>query len=205
VVWKPDVTAETFFQQKATIRKEILGKRKAQDPKIRATQSRSIVGALLSHKEFQKADKVLIYLSGDGEVITDSLLDRAFELGKRVYVPVVNRENNELLISELPGPENNFRLGTFGIREPAEEDLNFVSPDRIDLVITPGLAFDRQGGRIGYGKGYYDRLLNRLGSEVPRVALAFDFQILDTVPQDGNDVRVDAIITEKSTMNCSGI
>lgn len=199
------MTAETFFQQKATIRKEILEKRKVQDPKIRATQSHSIVTALLSRKEFQKAGKVLIYLSGDGEVVTDTLLDRAFELGKQVYVPVVDRENNELRISELPGPEKNFRLGAFGIREPAEEDLNFVSPDRIDLVITPGLAFDRQGGRIGYGKGYYDRLLRRLGSHVPRIALAFDFQILDTVPQDGNDVRVDAIITEKSTMNCSGV
>jgi 5-formyltetrahydrofolate cyclo-ligase len=63
VFWKPDVTTETFFQQKATIRKEILEKRKAQDPKIRVTQSCSIVRALLIHKEFQKADKVLIYLS----------------------------------------------------------------------------------------------------------------------------------------------
>lgn len=199
------MTAETFFQQKATIRKEILEKRKAQDPKIRTTQSRSIVTALLSRREFEKADKVLIYLSGNGEVITDDLLGRAFELGKRVYVPVVDRENNELRISELPGPEVDFQLGAFGIREPAEEDLNFVSPDRIDLVITPGLAFDWQGGRIGYGKGYYDRLLRRLGSHVPQIALAFDFQILDTVPQDGNDVRVDAIITEKRTMDCSGI
>ena len=69
----------------------------------------------------------------------------------------------------------------------------------------PGLAFDRRGGRIGYGKGYYDRLLSRLRSQVPRIALAFDFQVLGTVPQDESDVRVDAIVTEKSTMNCPGI
>lgn len=199
------MTTEAFFQQKATIRKEILEKRKAQSPEIRAAQSRIIIRTLLDRKEFVKAEKVLIYLSREGEVITDDLLDRAFELGKRVYVPVVDRAGNELRISELPGPETNFRLGAFGIREPAEEDLNFVSPDQIDLVITPGLAFDRQGGRIGYGKGYYDRLLNRLDSRVPRIALAFDFQVLEAVPQDGNDVRVDAIITEKSTMDCSGI
>ena len=160
---------------------------------------------LLSRKEFQEADKILIYLSKDGEVGTDNLLGRAFELGKRVYVPVVDRESDELHISELPGPDTSFRLGAFGVREPEEEDLNFVSPDQIDLVIAPGLAFDRRGGRIGYGKGYYDRLLNRLGSQVPRIALAFDFQVLDTVPQDENDIQVDAIITEKSTMNCSGI
>ena len=199
------MATEALFQQKATIRKEILEKRKSQDPKIRDAQSRSIMRTLVGRKEFQKADRILVYLSKDGEVCTDNLLDRAFELGKRVCVPVVDRENDELRISELPGPEIDFRLGAFGVREPAEEDLNFVPPDQIDLVIAPGLAFDRRGGRIGYGKGYYDRLLSRLGSQVPRIALAFDFQVLDTVPQDENDIRVDAIITEKSTMDCSSI
>lgn len=199
------MATEALFQQKTTIRKEILEKRNSQDPKIRIAQSRSIIRTLLSRKEFQEADKILIYLSKDGEVGTDNLLGRAFELGKRVYVPVVDRESDELHISELPGPDTSFRLGAFGVREPEEEDLNFVSPDQIDLVIAPGLAFDRRGGRIGYGKGYYDRLLNRLGSQVPRIALAFDFQVLDTVPQEENDIQVDAIITEKSTMNCSGI
>ena len=202
---KPDVATESLFQQKATIRKEILEKRKSQDPKSRAAQSRSIMRTLLSRKEFLKADKILIYLSKEGEVGTNDLLGRAFELGKRVCVPVVDRESDELRVSELPGPDSSFRLGSFGVREPAEEDLNFVPPDQIDLVVAPGLAFDRRGGRIGYGKGYYDRLLSRLGSQVPRIALAFDFQVLDAVPQDENDIQVDAIITEKTTMNCSGI
>ena len=199
------MVTETLFQQKATIRKQILEKRKSLDPKILAAQSRSIIRTLLNHEQFQKADKILIYLSKDGEVVTDNLLGRAFELGKRVCVPVVDRENTELRISELRGPEIIFRLGAFGVREPAVEDLNFVPPDQIDLVVAPGLAFDRRGGRIGYGKGYYDRLLSRLGSRVPRVALAFDFQVLDAVPQNENDIRVDAIITEKSMMNCSDI
>ena len=199
------MATEALFQQKATIRKEILQKRESQSPETSAAQSLSIARALLNHKEFLEADKILIYLSKDGEVSTDYLLGRAFELGKRVSVPVVDTENGELRISELPGPETSFRLGAFGIREPEEEDLSFVPPDQIDLVITPGLAFDRRGGRIGYGKGYYDRLLSRLDSQVPRIALAFDFQVLDTVPQDENDIRVDVIITEKSTMNCSGV
>lgn len=199
------MSTEALFKQKATIRKEILEKRKSQDPEKQAAQSLSIISALLKHKEFQKAKKILIYLSKEGEVGTDNLLGRAFELGKRVCVPVVDLETDGLLVSELPGPDASFRLGAFGVREPAEEDLNFVSPDQIDLVVAPGLAFDRRGGRIGYGKGYYDRLLNRLGSGVLRIALAFDFQVLDAVPQDKNDIQVDAIITEKSIMNCSGI
>jgi 5-formyltetrahydrofolate cyclo-ligase len=200
---KLDVATETLLQQKATIRKDILEKRKSQDPQIRVAQSRSIMRALLRRKEFQTADKILIYLSKDGEAGTDNLLGRAFELGKWVCVPVVDREKDELRVSELPGPEIDFRLGPFGVREPADEDLNFVPSDQIDLVVVPGLAFDRRGGRIGYGKGYYDRLLSRLDLRVPRIALAFDFQILDAVPQDESDIQVDIIITEKSTMDCS--
>ena len=200
-----DVATESLFQQKTTIRKEILEKRKSQDPQVSAAQSRSITGTLIGRKEFQAADRILIYLSKDGEVGTDHLLGRAFELGKRICVPVVDRENDELRISELPGPEIDFRLGAFGVREPEEGDLNFVSPDQIDLVVVPGLAFDRRGGRIGYGKGYYDGLLSRLNSQVPRIALAFEFQVLDTVPQDEHDIQVDAIITEKTTMSCSDI
>ena len=200
-----NVATESLFQQKTTIRKEILEKRKSQDPQVSAAQSRSITGTLIGRKEFQTANRILIYLSKDGEVGTDHLLGRAFELGKRVCVPVVDRGNDELRISELPGPEIDFRLGAFGVREPAEGDLNFVTPDQIDLVVVPGLAFDRRGGRIGYGKGYYDRLLSRLSSQVPRIALAFEFQVLDTVPQDVKDIQVDTIITEKNTMNCSGI
>ena len=200
-----NVATESLFQQKTTIRKEILEKRKSQDPQVSAAQSRSITGTLIGRKEFQTANRILIYLSKDGEVGTDHLLGRAFEMGKRVCVPVVDRGNDELRISELPGPEIDFLLGAFGVREPAEGDLNFVTPDKIDLVVVPGLAFDRRGGRIGYGKGYYDRLLSRLSSQVPRIALAFEFQVLDTVPQDENDIQVDTIITEKNTMSCSGI
>ena len=200
---KLDVATETLFQQKATVRKDILEKRKSQDPQIRIAQSRSIVRALLSRKEFQTAEKILIYLSKDEEVGTDSLMGRALELGKRVCVPVVDRENDELRVSELPASGIDFRLGAFGVREPTEEDLNFVPSGQIDLVVVPGVAFDRRGGRIGYGKGYYDRLLSRLDSRVPRIALAFDFQILDAVPQAESDIQVDIIITEKSTMDCS--
>ena len=203
-VGKTDVASETLFQQKAAIRKEILEKRKSQNPDTRDARSRDIVRALLQCEDFQKAKSILIYLSKDEEVRTDDLLQRAFESEKRVCVPVVDPEEDQLQISELPGPDTRFQLGPFGVREPVTKDRHFVPPDQIDLVVAPGVAFDRRGGRIGYGKGYYDRLLRRLGPRVPRVALAFDFQVLDAVPQSGSDIQIDTIITETNTMNCSG-
>lgn len=200
-----DVASETLFQQKAAIRKEILEKRKSQNPDTRDAHSRDIISALWQCEDFQKAGSILIYLSKDEEVRTDDLLQRAFASGKRVFVPVVNPESDELEISELPGPDTKFQSGPFGVREPVDKDRHRVSPDQIDLVVAPGVAFDRRGGRIGYGKGYYDRLLRRLGSHVSRVALAFGFQVLEAVPQGGSDIRIDTIITENTTVNCSGI
>ncbi|MCH8931575.1 MAG: 5-formyltetrahydrofolate cyclo-ligase [Nitrospinae bacterium] len=200
------VATETLVRQKAAIRRKILDRRQSQDPEVRADHSRRIIAALLRHEAFIQAKAILVYLSKDEEVGTDALLAPAFESGKRVFVPVVDRDSDELRIAELSGPDIRYQLGPFGIRQPpVEEGLNFVSPEAVDLVVAPGVAFDRKGGRLGHGKGYYDRLLSRLGSHVTRVALAFDFQVLDAVPQDGNDVRMDTLITEKSTMNCSGI
>ncbi len=199
------VATETLVRQKAAIRMKILDRRQSQDPEVRADHSRRIITALLRHEAFIQAKAVLVYLSKDEEVGTDALLAPAFESGKRVFVPVVDRDSDELRIAELSGPDTRYQLGPFGIRQPVKEDLKFVSPEAVDLVVAPGVAFDRKGGRIGHGKGYYDRWLSRLGSHVTRVGLAFDFQVLDAVPQDGNDVRMDTLITEKSTMNCSGI
>ncbi len=199
------VTTETLVRQKAAIRRKILDRRQSQDSEVRAAHSRRIITALLKHEAFIKAKAVLVYLSKDEEVGTAALLAPAFESGKRVFVPVVDRDSDEIRIAELPGPDTPYQLGPFGIRQPVKENLNFVSPEAVDLVVAPGVAFDRKGGRLGHGKGYYDRLLSRLGSHVTRVALAFDFQVLDAVPQDGSDVRMDTLITEKSTMDCSGI
>ncbi len=199
------VATETLVRQKAAIRRKILDRRQSQDPEVRADHSRRIITALLRHEAFIQAKAVLVYLSKDEEVGTDALLAPAFESGKRVFVPVVERDSNELRIAELSGPDTRYQLGRFGIRQPVKEDLKFVSPEAVDLVVAPGVAFDRKGGRIGHGQGYYDRLLRRLGSHVTRVALAFDFQVLDAVPQDGSDLRMDTLITEKSTINCSGI
>ncbi len=199
------MATETLIQQKAAIRKEILERRKSQEPEVRAAHGRSIVTTLVRRGEFLKAKAVLLYLSKDEEVATDDLVAKAFESGKRVFVPVVNRDSDELGISELPGPDTRYQSGPFGVREPVAEDLSLVSPEVIDLVVAPGVAFDRKGGRLGYGKGYYDRLLSRLGPSVTRVALAFDFQVLDAVPQNESDIQMNTLITEKSVMNCSGV
>ncbi|NIQ02620.1 MAG: 5-formyltetrahydrofolate cyclo-ligase [Nitrospinaceae bacterium] len=198
------MTTETLVRRKAALRREILTQRESLAHDLRAGLSRKIVERLTRSPVFENARTVMIYLSRTGEVETDDLMARAFQAGKRVMVPVVDPDHDELKISELASPEIPFRRGSFGIREPREEDLKFVGPEEMDLVVAPGVAFDRQGNRIGYGKGFYDRLLVRLLPGTPVAALAFDFQIRDTIPHGERDRRVDMVFTENGMMNCGG-
>lgn len=94
--------------------------------------------------------------------------------------------------------------GAMGIMEPDPHFCIAADPSEIDLIIVPGVAFDTVGGRIGYGKGCYDRFLSRLLADVPVIGLAYDFQVLPRVPQNTNDIRMDLIVTEKGILKMPG-
>ncbi|TDJ58535.1 MAG: 5-formyltetrahydrofolate cyclo-ligase [Nitrospina sp.] len=191
---------EDALSDKATVRQEILSRRDALDPETVQRQSALIAGHLESLGVYQKSAAVLFYLSKKNEVQTDGMIATAIRSGKRVYVPVTGPD--EIKVSELPGLDIEFDLGLYGIRQPAQRFLKFVAPGVLDLVILPGVAFDVQGGRIGYGKGYFDRFLGKLATHTVRVGVAYEFQVLETVPQTGMDVAVQKIVTENSILNC---
>ena len=188
------------MSDKATVRQEVLTRRSALGPEEVRRKSALIAHNLERLAEYRNATAVLFYLSKNNEVQTDEMISAAYRSGKKVYVPVTGPD--ELKVSELPGLDIEFDLGPYGIREPAPKFLKFVSPEALDLVILPGVAFDARGGRIGYGKGYFDRLLGRLAANTVRVGVAYEFQVLETVPQAATDVAVQKIVTENSILNC---
>lgn len=166
------------------------------------TKSGVIAQKLGQLEEFQASRNLLFFLSLPKEVQTDEMIQMALDLGKRVYVPLVDADRRRLNISELPGLDIEFEEKRFGIREPGAPHLKMASPRDLDFVLVPGLAFDRQGGRIGYGAGYYDKFLKEVQDHVFRVGVAFDFQALDAIPQTDLDVPVQKILTENSLITC---
>ena len=148
------------------------------------------------------ARNILFYLSLDSEVQTDEMIERSIAMGKKVYVPLVSKETRTLKVTELFGLNIGFKKGPYGVREPEAEHLKVVPATVLDFVVAPGLAFDFKGGRIGYGGGYYDQLLMSLSPSVQRVAVAFGFQVLDSIPQGETDVPVHKIVTEKEAIQC---
>lgn len=150
--------------------------------------------------EYLSSQSIALYASIQNEVRTDKIRDHALRRGKRVFYPVLRPGGTTQLIRlESAGK---LRLGPFGILEPSgEEQLPDVWQDAL-FIVVPGLAFDLNGNRLGRGKGWYDRLLKRLGENAVAAALAYDCQIVDQVPVEPWDERVAYIFTETRRIDC---
>ncbi len=181
---------------KQQIRREIETQRKALDAQWLETASARVVETLLSMDVFQSAETVALYMAIAGEVNLDSLFQRCRELGKRTCIPVFNTKEKLYEMAEITLETECF-TGHYGIREPLSPAL--FPMDNIDLVVVPGVAFDRKGNRLGRGGGYYDRLLE--GFSGASSAVAFDFQVLPAIPLEQHDKPVDVLVTETEIMN----
>jgi len=189
-------------ETKKSIRNEIARLRAELSEDSIRLKSQDITQKFVRLTEFQACRNILFFLSLPREVQTDAMIQEALDLGKKVYVPLVDADRQRLNISELPGLDIEFEEKQFGIREPGFKHLKIVSPRVLDFVLVPGVAFDHKGGRVGYGAGYYDRFLKEVLGHVVRVGVAFDFQALDSVPQAEFDIPVQKILTEKKSIIC---
>ena len=162
--------------------------------------SRKIEGNLFSCEDFLSRQHILYYLSFGKEVSTDSMIVRSLLMHKKVYVPRIKKNGRKIEICEIKSLETNFELNNFGIREPSGTCIQTVSPNKIDAVVTPGLAFDCSGGRIGSGGGYFDKLFEDLPNNSLSIGIAYSFQILGSLHQDSWDKKVQKVITEEGIL-----
>jgi 5-formyltetrahydrofolate cyclo-ligase len=159
--------------------------------------SEAIFARLFGLPQYRQAKSVLCYVSLGDEVATHAALRRMLAEHKRVVIPYCHAENIELFC--LHGLDE-LAPGMLGILEPKPElrvqSLRRAEVRELDLLVIPGLAFDRQGGRLGHGKGYFDRFLPKARADALLAAVAFECQLVDSIPMGPQDVRVDAVITE---------
>lgn len=177
---------------KQQIRSKILLRLKRQKEADRDRKSKLIKRKLFRTSVFKKAKIVMFFISFGGEVNTKNMIKEAIRLGKKIAVPVCGKNRGMkpcLLLQQNAG----LMPGLYGIPEPAIKKR--VNLEDLDLVIVPGVAFDTTGNRLGRGKGYYDRFLHKLDSKKTfSMGLAFDFQILPSVPATKNDKKVNRVI-----------
>ena len=147
---------------------------------------------LIRMPAYQIARRVACYVSVKNEVDTKTPIRAALREGKRVAVPIA-RANGAMDFQAIAGL-NELRTAHYGLREPVPNPELILPPQALDVILIPGIAFDRRGHRIGSGKGYYDRFLTR--TKAVRIGLAYDFQVIDRVPAEPHDVKMDWIVTE---------
>jgi 5-formyltetrahydrofolate cyclo-ligase len=185
---------------KTRLRKEYLAKRDALAAEERSRHSSLIRQRVFGHPSWRNASTILCYVSFGSEVETHTLIQEALRFKKRVVVPLHDPANHhDTLLSELRrfgelGPSHR------GVLQVQPEFRRLMAPADIELALVPGIAFDRQGGRLGFGGGYFDRLLPKMPKAF-RLGLSFDAQIAqDPLPHESHDERLDAIITEKEVL-----
>lgn len=183
---------------KAEVRREWLRRREASTPELRAARSRRVQNRFLELEPFVQGSSVALYSPVRGEVDTSLIFERAKRAGKRLAFPVTRPEGGRL---DFHWVEDLGQLtpGRFGILEPDAAPGTRVDPKDLDVIAVPGVAFDRSGRRLGYGGGYYDRLLASPSTRPKCVlGIAFDSQILDEVPHDDRDAPMDGVVAEST-------
>ncbi len=167
------------------------------DSGARNAMSRDIMREVSNLASYRRARTVLAYAGFGSELQTGDFLRRTLDLGKTLLLPRVNRETKSLDIYEVKDLERDLESGTWGIREPNPGICSPADIRAVDFVLVPGVAFDSRGGRLGYGAGFYDRLLANRPSQAWLVAGAFEIQMIEHVPMQERDVPVDVIVTEQ--------
>ena len=183
-------------EAKRTLRASLRVRRENLSPSERTALSHRITSTLIALPDFRRASTVLAYMSLGAEFETAAFVQRVLADGKILVLPRVNRELRRLDLFAVRDLEAELAPGVWGIREPVPESCQTVVAEDIDFALVPGLGFDARGGRLGYGGGYYDRLLAGLPASAPRVAAAFSAQMLEAVPMESHDQYVDVVVTE---------
>lgn len=180
--------------QKQKLREKILEKLHNISKEVKEKKVKELKKKLFSSEEFIRAKCVMFYVSKHYEVDTHEMIDESIAMGKKVVVPITLKEEKTLKPSELRDRKKELIKSHYGIHEPHEKHIRPVPLEEVDVIIIPGLAFDRSGYRLGHGGGYYDRFLEKAPSKIVTIGLAFDFQVMDDLPKHANDIPVKKLI-----------
>jgi len=192
--------------RKQVLRQRIIAAREETPESERLRKSRSILDGVHSLQAYQAARTVLGYMNFGAELASELWVQQALDDGKRVLLPRVNRASKHLDLYQVRDLQRDVVPGLFGIREPhVERCAHFDVPGELDFIFLPGVAFTREGGRLGYGGGFYDKLLARLPQQPALVAGAFALQVVAEIPQQSTDRKVEWLVTENETIHCAAI
>lgn len=183
-----------MMKEKDLIREEIWSKLSEQALHERTKKSELIKKEVFATEEYKKAKAVFCYVSTEYEVETWELIKESLTDKKEVTVPVITNYKNRNMIASKITNLTNLEKNKWGIYQPKKPSLNPVDKNLLDLILVPGLAFDKEGNRLGRGKGFFDKFLAEI-KDIPVFGLAFSFQLFNSLPTSKFDIPVTRVIT----------
>ncbi len=180
---------------KKEIRKNMISKRDNILKEAKEIMDKNIILKLKESEYYKKSKNIFIYLGFGSEIDTMSYIQEFINEGKHIFIPRTDIKTKKMEAVEITSLEG-LKENKYGILEPE------FCKNNLDLIILPGVAFDLVGKRIGYGGGYYDRYLENIDKKIIKVALIYDFQLLENVPAEEHDIKADYIITETMSIKC---
>ena len=184
-------------EEKEDLRRSMRRLRAAIPPAERARLAELIEEAVFGVPEVRQARTILLFYSFGTEVATAGMTQRILGSGRRLLLPYLADDGTMEAAEVRPGDP--LEPTEYGPREPSTRIA--VAPETVDVVVTPALAFDRRGNRLGYGGGYYDRYLRHLGGRALRVGVGFSLQLVDRVPVEPDDQRVHLVVTDQGVLD----
>jgi len=195
---KASTSANSIQEEKAKLRKKIKDTYKTISREEIAEKSKRVLANLKLLEAWNKADTILAFLSLGDEVDTSCIIEEALTQGKKVAVPRINE--NDIVFHYITSlSKNSFSKHDYGMYEPlAEAESVSMSDNTKALILTPGIAFDKQCYRLGRGKSFYDRYLSRYGKNCTKAGIAFSFQIRENLPIEDHDVQLDFVVSDEN-------
>lgn len=188
--------------EKYELRKRLIDERRTYSKKEILRNSAIITQRLFELDEIHRAKIISTYLGREDEVQTMDIIQKSWAAGKTVIIPVVDVDRCSIYFSEL-SDMNHLKKDHYDILEPRSEKISVRSLTSADVIIVPGVGWDSHGHRLGHGLGFYDRALESVPYHITIVGLAFEWQVLESIPIESHDRSVDMIVTENRLITCS--
>lgn len=179
------------------LRKALSEKRRALPSQVQEKAARDAAALLLGYAPYSSAEAVMAYIACRGELSLAPVIEDILRQGKTLLLPRCDAPG--VMTARRVRALSELKTGRYGLMEPAAES-EIIPPEEIGLVLAPGVAFDRRGGRIGQGGGYYDRFLP--GTGALRVGVCHSFALLEHVPVQAHDMRMDVLLTPQALIAC---
>jgi len=187
--------ASAIQEEKAALRRTLLQRLKMQSPAERDRRSQAMAEQVFALPAFQRARVIVGYSALPYEVDAGAIIDTALAQGKDVALPRVRQDTRTLETYAIHNRAQDLEPGPYGVLQPKKDRAKALALQTIEFVVVPGVGFDQQGRRLGHGQGYYDRWLQTVPPQVPRVGLAFACQVVERIPTTAHDATVTLVLS----------